>query len=71
MKSRFSAGVAKIYNVYIRIYFSELYAKKFLSKGNAPIFFAYFREKYEELTLDDYFTLPQEVLTNLWMANGL
>lgn len=34
-------------------------------KQIVPIFFAYSRDKYEELTLKDYLTLPQELLDDL------
>ena len=70
--SRFWAGLLKILNTYMGLYFAIRYGNFMLRnsciKEIASLFFAYSRDKYKELTLtnlQDYLTFPQELLDKL------
>ena len=70
--SRFWAELLTILNAYMGLYFSirsgNFMLRNACVKQIAPIFFAYSRDKYEELTLtnlQDYMTFPQELLDEL------
>ena len=70
--SRFWSGLLKILNTYIGLYFAvrsgNFMLRNSCVKEIAALFFAYSRDKYEELTLtnlQDYFTFPQEILDKL------
>ena len=54
--------------LYFAIFSGNFILRNLCIKQIAPIFFAYSRDKYEELTLTnlkDYLTFPQELLDNL------
>ena len=66
------AGLLKIINAYIGLYFAirsgNFMLRNSCIKDIASLFYAYSRDKYEELTLtnlQDYLTFPQELLDQL------
>ena len=70
--SRLWAELLKILNTYMGLYFAirsgNFMLRNSCIKEIAPVFFAYSRDKYEELTLtnlQDYLTFPQELLDDL------